>query len=135
QGWSDGGSNLHRSSLHVLHGHLDRILSQVGPPGAMIPAMRLLPSASLAVRAIAPFAAAQPFTVGTAKAERVQKATGFIEVPAAADPATSIPVIVLHGARPGPVLAIASGSHGTEYASIIAVEKLIGVLNPAEISG
>jgi uncharacterized protein len=101
----------------------------------MMPAMKLLPSATLALLAIAPVAAAQPFTVGTAKAERGQKATGFIEVPAAADPATSIPVIVVHGARPGPVLAIASGSHGTEYASIIAVEKLIGVLNPAEISG
>ena len=97
--------------------------------------MKLLPSATLALLAIAPVAAAQPFTVGTAKAERGQKATGFIEVPAAADPATSIPVIVVHGARPGPVLAIASGSHGTEYASIIAVEKLIGVLNPSEISG
>lgn len=80
-------------------------------------------------------AAAQSFTVGTATAARGQKATGFIEVPAGVDAGTSIPVVVVHGARPGPVLAIVSGSHGTEYASIIAVERLIARLNPAEISG
>jgi len=80
-------------------------------------------------------AAAQPFTVGTARAERGQKAEGFIEVPAAADPATSIPVVVVHGARPGKVLAIVSGAHGTEYASIVAVLKLIGRLDPAQVSG
>ena len=32
---------------------------------------------------------------------------------------------VVHGARPGPVLALVAGAHGTEYASIIAIEKLI----------
>ncbi len=58
-----------------------------------------------------------------------------IEVPAGSDAALSIPVAVFHGARPGPVLAIVAGSHGTEYTSIIALEKLITTLNPAEISG
>src|SRR6185503_5457637 len=75
------------------------------------------------------------FTVGTAKATRGQKTTGTIEVPAASDAALSIPVAVIHGAKPGPVLALVAGSHGTEYASIIALEKLIALLNPAEISG
>jgi predicted deacylase len=75
------------------------------------------------------------FTVGNATAARGQKASGVIQVPAATDPELSIPVVVVHGARPGPVLALVSGAHGTEYASIIALEKLIGSLNPAEISG
>lgn len=75
------------------------------------------------------------FTVGTATAARGQKATGTIEVPAGSDAALSIPVAVFHGAKPGPVLALVSGAHGTEYASIIALEKLIGQLNPAEMSG
>lgn len=79
--------------------------------------------------------AAQPFTVGTARAGRGQKATGFLEVPAGVDAATSIPVVVVNGARPGKVLAIVSGAHGTEYASIVAVEKLIGRLDPAQLSG
>src|SRR5215467_15895692 len=75
------------------------------------------------------------FTVGTATATRGQKATGTIEVPAGVDDALSIPVALFHGAKPGPVMAIVAGSHGTEYTSIIALEKLITTLNPAEISG
>ena len=75
------------------------------------------------------------FTVGNATATRGQKATGTIEVPAGSDAALSIPVAVFHGAKTGPVLALVAGSHGTEYTSIIALEKLIGMLNPAEISG
>jgi predicted deacylase len=75
------------------------------------------------------------FTVGTATAARGQKAAGTIDVPAGSDAALSIPVAVFHGAKPGPVLALVSGAHGTEYASIIALEKVIGLLNPAELSG
>jgi len=75
------------------------------------------------------------FTVGTAAAAPGQKAFGTIEVPARNDAAASIPVAVFHGAKPGPVLALVSGLHGTEYASIIALEKLIQSLDPAQISG
>jgi predicted deacylase len=75
------------------------------------------------------------FAVGTARAARGHTATGFLEVPAGVDAATSIPVAVVHGVRPGPVLAIVSGAHGTEYASIVAVEKLIRTLDAAQISG
>jgi uncharacterized protein len=75
------------------------------------------------------------FTVGTAKAARGQKATGVIAVPPGSDAGTNIPVVVVHGARPGPVLALAAGAHGTEYASIIALEKMIALLDPAQLSG
>jgi uncharacterized protein len=82
------------------------------------------------------FAHAQrPFTVGTASAEPGEKATGYLEVPAGIDAATNIPVVVINGRKPGPVLALVTGAHGTEYVSIIAVERLIGELDPAEISG
>ena len=75
------------------------------------------------------------FTVGNATAARGEKVTGAIEVPAGVDAGLSIPVAVIHGAKPGPVLAVVAGSHGTEYTSIIALEKLIAMLNPAENSG
>jgi len=77
----------------------------------------------------------KPFAVGTAAAQRGHKAAGAIEVPAGSDAALSIPVVVIHGAKPGPVLAIVSGLHGTEYASIIAVEGLIERIDPAAVSG
>ncbi|MGB6668994.1 MAG: M14 family metallopeptidase, partial [Candidatus Acidiferrum sp.] len=64
-----------------------------------------------------------------------QKADGYIEVPAGVDAGTNIPVVVVNGGKPGPVLALVTGAHGTEYVSIIAVEKLIGELDPAQISG
>jgi hypothetical protein len=80
-------------------------------------------------------AVAQTFTVGTAAAPRGQTARGAIEVPAGVDAALAIPVAVVNGARQGPVLAIVAGSHGTEYASIIAVERLIQQLDAKTISG
>src|SRR5712671_85928 len=76
-----------------------------------------------------------PFIVGTAKALRGQKVAGTIEVPAGSDAALSIPVVVAHGARPGPVLALVAGAHGTEYSSIIALERVIERLDPAALSG
>jgi predicted deacylase len=75
------------------------------------------------------------FTVGTATAAAGQKATGYLQVPAGVDAATDIPVIVVNGAKAGPVLALVSGAHGTEYASIIALEKLVPALDPNELSG
>jgi predicted deacylase len=75
------------------------------------------------------------FTIGTATAAEGREASGTIEVPAGVDPALHIPVAVFHGAWPGPVLALVAGSHGTEYASILALEKLIGRIDPTELSG
>src|SRR6266699_648421 len=75
------------------------------------------------------------FTVGTATAQRGQRAYGVLKVPAGSDAGYDIPVAVVHGAKPGPVLAIVSGAHGTEYASIVAVERLIDEIKPADLSG
>jgi uncharacterized protein len=75
------------------------------------------------------------FTVGTATAARGQKTLGVLKVPAGVDAGYDIPVAVVHGANAGPTLAVVAGSHGSEYASIIAVEMLIDQIQPAEVSG
>src|SRR5882724_4015440 len=75
------------------------------------------------------------FTVGTASAASGEKSSGTLEVPAGVDAATSIPVVVVNGAKPGKVLALVSGAHGTEYVSIIAIEKLIAALDPVQVTG
>ncbi len=90
---------------------------------------------SLSIFSSARMLAQSSFTVGTATAAPGQKATGVLEVPAGSDAATAIPVAVFQGSRPGPVLALVSGSHGTEYASIIALEKVIQTLDPAQLAG
>src|SRR5436309_8732963 len=78
---------------------------------------------------------ATAFSVGTATAGPGQKASGTIEVPAGVDAALSIPVVVAQGTKPGPVLALVSGAHGTEYASIIALERVIERLDPSQLAG
>ena len=75
------------------------------------------------------------FSIGTASAAPGQKSTGYLEAPAGVDAATNIPVIVINGEKRGPVLALVSGAHGTEYTSIIAIEKLINLLDPSQIAG
>jgi len=77
-------------------------------------------------------AQALSFSIGTASAAPGQKSTGYLEIPAGVDAATNIPVIVINGEKRGPVLALVSGAHGTEYTSIIAIEKLNNLLDPSQ---
>ena len=95
----------------------------------------LVPLGTLMLLPIFVSAQGASFSVGTASAAPGQKATGYLEVPADVDAGTNIPVVVVNGAKPGPVLALVTGAHGTEYASIIAVERLIVDLDPGKISG
>jgi hypothetical protein len=75
------------------------------------------------------------FTVGTATAARGTRATGIIAVPAGSDSALDIPVAVMRGTRPGPIVAFVAGSHGTEYSSIVAMQRLIPRIDPARLGG
>ncbi len=80
-------------------------------------------------------ALAADLTVGSATARPGQKSTGVLAVPAGVDAASSLAVILINGAKPGPTLALVSGSHGTEYASIVAMEKLADSIEPSQLSG
>lgn len=75
------------------------------------------------------------FSVGTAVARRGERAYGMIAVPRGSDSATTIHVAVVHGAKPGPVVAFVSGAHGTEYTSIVALTRLIERIDPATLAG
>jgi hypothetical protein len=85
--------------------------------------------------AVSTATSAADLTVGTAMARTGQRVTGFLQVPAGIDAASNIPVIVINGAKPGPTLALVAGSHGTEYASILALQKLAQSVDPANLSG
>lgn len=90
---------------------------------------------TIAMLAASLTAYAADVTVGTATARPGQKANGFIPVAAGVDAAENIPVIVIQGAKAGPMLALVAGAHGTEYASIIALEKLAQSIDPSVLSG
>jgi predicted deacylase len=58
-----------------------------------------------------------------------------IEIPAAADSGTQIPVTTIEGAQPGPTLALIAGNHGYEYPPILALQQLRIEINAAVLSG
>lgn len=81
------------------------------------------------------FAQQKSFTVGTITAAPGSRATGWLEVPKGVDEATRIPVTVVHGAKPGPVLALVAGTHGYEYSPVVAMQRFPAKINPQELAG
>jgi hypothetical protein len=81
---------------------------------------------------------AQPrsFTVGKITAAAGARASGFLEIAArGGEEGTRIPVTVIHGAQPGPVLGLVAGTHGYEYSPIVAMLRFPAKVNPQELSG
>ena len=79
--------------------------------------------------------AQQSFAAGPVQAEVGAKASGYLEVPAGVDDGTRIPVTVINGGRPGPVLALIAGTHGYEYPPITALQNLRNDIDPNELAG
>src|SRR5262249_9008776 len=74
-------------------------------------------------------------TVGPLSVQPGAKASGMIQIPAGKDEATTIPISVVHGAQPGPTLALIAGNHGYEYSPIVALQRLLPRLDPKQLSG
>ena len=76
-----------------------------------------------------------PLTIGSAVARSGQAASGFIDVPAGTDAATRIPITIVRGTQPGPTLALIAGTHGSEVAPIVALQRVRSALDPAALRG
>jgi predicted deacylase len=88
------------------------------------------------VLAVAASARAQPFTIGSISAAPGTAASGELAVAArAGDSGTTIPVSIVHGARPGPVLALTAGVHGMEYPPILALQRVLKGVEPQALTG
>jgi len=59
----------------------------------------------------------------------------LLEIPAAADAGTQIPISTIRGAHSGPVLALIAGNHGYEYPPILALQQLAARIDAAALSG
>src|ERR1700683_5060643 len=59
----------------------------------------------------------------------------MIEIRAAIDAGTQIPVTTIEGATPGPTLALIAGNHGYEYPPILALQRLRAEIDSAALSG
>jgi uncharacterized protein len=83
-----------------------------------------------------PHDAHRSLIVGSVSAAAGSTASGALDVaPRAGDQGTSIPITIVHGAAPGPVLALVAGVHGMEYAPVIALQRLRTAIDPAGLRG
>jgi len=76
-----------------------------------------------------------PLTVGGVAARTGEKVSGWLEIPAGVDQGTRLPITIINGRNPGPVLALIAGVHGSEYAAIIALQRLLPRLDPEALNG
>lgn len=78
----------------------------------------------------------KPFELLQLSVEPGTKVSGKLAVSAGMDDVqTFIPVTIIHGRHPGPVLSLIAGIHGSEYAPILAMQRLPDALDPAEMAG
>lgn len=87
---------------------------------------------------LASAAAAQsrPFTVGPVTAQPGSVASGTITIsPRPGDEGTTLPISVVHGTKPGPVLALVAGVHGQEYTPVLALQNLRSSIDPKTLTG
>jgi uncharacterized protein len=92
--------------------------------------------ASILAIAPLPAAAQTPFSLGEVTAAPGTLASGTLQVaPRDGDAGTVIPFSILHGRSAGPVLALIAGTHGMEYAPILALQRLRTRIDPTTLAG
>ena len=77
-----------------------------------------------------------PFTIGHVTAAPGATASGVLPVPGQhGEAGTIVPISIIHGTGPGPVLQLTAGVHGMEYAPIVALQRLRTSIDPATLRG
>lgn len=85
---------------------------------------------------IMPLLSQEPLTVGDVTARPGEKKSGTIQVPAGEDgPATVIPVTLINGTKPGPILALVAAVHGYEYPPVLALYRIKEQVDPQNLAG
>jgi len=93
-------------------------------------------AASLLLFAASAAAQSKSFSVGKITAAPGSKASGYLEIAARpGDEGTRIPVTVIHGSKPGPVLGLVAGTHGYEYSPVVAMLRFPAKVDARQLSG
>lgn len=95
----------------------------------------ILRSGALAVFLTTNMLAQAPVVVGNVSVRPGEAKSGSISVPAGVDAATQIPISVIRGSRPGPTLALIAGTHGSEVAPILGLQRVRSRIQPADLAG
>ena len=106
-------------------------MKQIGVHGCR--AMVFLMAGCLAAEAAAQ---PPPFEFGGRSVAAGERAHIDLPISAGAtDPATHVPVTVIHGVAAGPVLAITAGVHGYEFPPILAAQRLLEEIDASRLRG
>lgn len=73
--------------------------------------------------------------IGNIAAERGQRTSGWLSVPDGLGKSIDFPIVLIHGAKPGPVLWVNAGVHGTEYPGIEAAKRIAANFQPEDLKG
>lgn len=90
---------------------------------------------SLVLVLVNPVGAQDFLRVGDVAAAPGDRATGVIHIPDGVDKGLDIPISVVRGTEPGKILALIAGTHGYEYTSILALQRLLPELDPSRMKG
>ncbi|MCJ7613086.1 MAG: M14 family metallopeptidase [Candidatus Aminicenantes bacterium] len=75
------------------------------------------------------------FRIGSLTVNPGQSLSGYLDIPPRQDEGTTIPLTVIHGLLPGPVVACVAGVHGCEYPPILALYRLRTLIDPLKLAG
>ncbi len=78
---------------------------------------------------------ADPIRIRDLVVERGTACRGFLRVGETPGGPIELPLVVVHGARPGPTLCLTGGVHATEYPGQTAVREVTRRLDPAALAG
>lgn len=93
-------------------------------------------TAALSLLLTSTASAQEPFTVAGVSVPPGAIGGGTLQVAArSGDEGTTVPFSIIHGAAPGPVLALIAGTHGMEYVPIVALQRLRGTIDPQTLRG
>ena len=75
------------------------------------------------------------FRIRDIAAEQGTKRRGYLTVGETPMGPVQIPLVIVHGAKPGPTLCLTAGVHAAEYPAIDAVLRTVAALDPADLCG
>ena len=98
--------------------------------------MDFIPRAVLALLAVSASAQAGDLAqLGPLRAAAGEAVSGYLVVPPHDDDGVEIPISLVRGSVPGPVLALIAGTRGYEYPGISALQRLRQSVDPHELRG
>jgi len=78
---------------------------------------------------------AESVKIGELVCEAGSKKTGWLHIAETPTSTIQMPVMIVKGVSPGPVLCLTAGVHGCEYPGIVATIRLFTTIDPKKLSG